>query len=268
MECVSEYYTEGEESGGKKKYVILGAVGAAGVVAALLVFSGILDIMVNDEPVGVPEIDEDRLSVFTDLPEIMDGLEVPEIEVVPVQEEEEGDGDTGLVPAETEVIEDAQEGDVQSLAELAMDLLVDTQEEYGFVNEPADDSGLTMEDILGADPPDPEDVAEPGADILEKVEEFKKIHAEPVPDGATSGTVTWVLTGNTININEVIIHLAGVRAGGVGDRDDLMRECPRDTLVLYTLDGRTDSDGNLYGKAWCYGYTPTQPETSVNNILK
>ncbi len=270
---MSEYYTEGAESGGRKKYIVLGAAGigivVVVVVVALLAFSGMLDITVNDEPVEVPKIDENRLYVFTGMQEIMEGLDVPEIEVVPVQENV-GGANTGLVPAENGVIEDVQDGDVQSLTELAINRLVDAREEFGLADEPADDDGgLTMEDILGSEPPDPEDVTQPGADILEKVEEFKKIPAEPVPDGATSGTVTWVLTGNTININEVLIHLTGVPAGGgVGDRDKLMRECPRDTLVLYTLDGRADSDGSKYGKVWCYGYPPTPPENSVNSILK
>ena len=266
---MSELYSEDEESGGRKKYVVFGVIGAAAVVAVLLAFSGMLDITVNDEPVEVPKIDQDRLSVFTDMQEIMEGLDVPETEVVPVSEhDDDDDSDAGLVPAERETIKDVQEGNVQSLTELAINRLVDAREEFGLTDEPADDSGLTMEDILGSKPPDPDDVAEPGADILEKVEESKKIPAEPVPDGATSGTVTWVITGNIININEVMIHLTGVLAGGVGDRDDLMRECPRDTLALYTLDGRTDPDGNLYGKVWCYGYPSTQPKTSVNNILK
>lgn len=270
---MSEYYrAEDDESGvgggSKKKYAVLAAVGIV-IAAVLLMFSGMLDVTINDEPVASPKVEEDRLSVLIDLPEIMDGLDVPEVGVVtPALEEIVDDSVDKLDPIERGAIEDAQEGDTQSLTELAMNMLVDTREEFGLTDEPADDSGLTMEDILGADPPDPEDVAEPGADILETVEEFKKIPPEPVPDGATSGTITWVLTGNTININEVIIHLTGVLSGGVGDRDDLMRECPRDTLALYTLDGRTDPEGNKYGKVWCYGYPPTQPETSVNNILK
>ena len=232
------------------------------------VFSGMFSGMLESrsmKPIGEPAALEGGTLVFTDLDKIMEDLDVPEqAETAP----EEG-GNAGVVPIEDAIIEDVADGDVQNLTELAMDLLIDAKEEYGLAeNDEPDESGLTMEDILGPDPPDPEEVSEPGAVILEKVEEFKSIPSEPVPDGATSGTVTWVVTGNLININEVMVHLTGVLAGGVGDRDDLMRECPRDTLVLYTLDGRTDPDGNKYGKVWCYGYPSTQPETSVNNILK
>ena len=261
---MSEYGDDVDYGSGKKKYVILGAVGIVAVAVVAVLFSGMLEVEINDEPIGTPDALEGGTSVFTDLDEIMEGLDVPEqAETAP----EEG-GDTGVVPIEDAITEDVTDGDVQNLTELAVDLLIDAREEYGLAeNDEPDESGLTMEDILGPDPPDPEEVSEPGADILEKVEEFKSIPSEPVPDGATSGTVTWVVTGNIININEVLIHLTGVPAGGVSERDDLMRECPRDTLVLYVLTSRTDSDGNAYGKVWCYGYPPAKPETTVNNIL-
>ena len=249
----------------RKKYVVLGAVGIA-IAAAAIMFSGILST--DDANVEGPDVIEDGQAVLTDLDEVVEEIMLPD-EPEPETVQKETEDIAAPIVVEESVIKDAKDGDVQSLTDLAVDLLVDTREEFGLTEEDEpDESGLTMEDILGTAEPDPEDVTQPGADILERVEEFKKIPSEPVPTGATSGTVTWVVAGNVININEVMIHLTGVKSGGVSDRDALMGECPRDTLALYVLTGRTDPDGNSYGKVWCYGYPPTKPDTTVNNILK
>ena len=252
------------EDSSKKKYIMLGAIIVVVAVAAVLV-SGVLG---SNETTGQePDMVDGDAAVLPDLVKIVEEIDVPDLpELIPEREET---GDTGTVTIEESIVEDAEEGDLQSMTDLALDLLIDTTEEFGLVEEDVpDESGLTMEDILGSDEPDPEDVSQQSADILERAEEFKKIPSEPVPAGAVSGTITWVVTGNVVNINEVMIHLTGVKAGGISDRDYLMGECPRDTLALYVLTGSKDSEGNSYGKVWCYGYPPTQPDTTINNILK
>lgn len=268
MECVSGYYRDEEGgSGGRKKYVVPGAVGAGVAAALLLAFFGMLDASISDGPAVPPRVDGDKLSVFTYLPEmVVEGPDVPVPDAgVPVPEE-------GLPSAGRGAAGAVQEDGGQGIAGPAAGMPADDGEGFGPADGHADNNnsggGLTMGDMLGNDPPDPEDAAGLGADILKEAEEFKKASAEPIPDGAVSGTVTWVLTGNTINVNGAIIRLTGVPPGGAGDRDGLMRECPRDTLALYTLDGRTDSEGGRYGKVWCYGYPPTPPEASVNDILR
>ena len=261
-ECVSGYYRDEEGgSGSRKKYVVPGAVGAGVAAALLLAFFGMLGASISDGPAAPPRVGGDRLSVFTDLPEMMEGLDiqVPEVELPSA-----GQGAVGAVQ------EDGAKGSMGLVAAAATaGMIVDAREEFRLADGHADDDGsLTMEDMLGNYPPGPEDVAGPGADILKEADEFKKTPPEQIPDGAMSGTVTWVLTGNTINVNGVVIRLTGVPSGGADDRDGLMRECPRGTLALYTLDGRTDSEGGRYGKVWCYGYPPTPPGTNVNDIFK
>lgn len=247
----------------KKKYIIIGAVGV--VAVALVALLGVA-LIGDDETIQVvlEEVPEVEIPILEEIEEVAEEAEAPLIVAIP-----DDGADDEVVTAEETVTDVVIDGDPSNIAELAADLLVDVREEIGLTGpEEPDDSGLTMEDILGREKTDPEEVSQPGADILEKAEEFKKIPSEPIPNGATSGTITWVVTGNIININEVMIHLTGVEAGGVSDRDDLMRECPRDTLALYVLTGGKDSDGNTYGKVWCYGYPPTKPDTTVNNILK
>ncbi len=113
-----------------------------------------------------------------------------------------------------------------------------------------------------------DDIDDPPSDIVTSYD-------PPDMDFLNSGTVTKVIDGDTIDIDNMRFRLALIdtpergEAGYNEARMFLLKNCPVQSLALYDIDDKqkTDKYGRYIGKVWCYGYPPVVPENSMNSKL-
>ena len=111
--------------------------------------------------------------------------------------------------------------------------------------------------------------------IQKKTEEQMNANIGDGPPNTVTGTITKVVDGDTIDVDNTRIRLTLVNApergeSGYGDAVAFTKEhCPVGTIAVYDPDEKQTSGsyGRTIAKVWCYGHDQAMPNASINAML-
>ena len=111
--------------------------------------------------------------------------------------------------------------------------------------------------------------------IQKKTEEQINANSGDGPPNTVTGTITKVVDGDTIDVDNVRIRLTLVNTperGESGYSDAVAftkQHCPVGTIAVYDPDEKQTSGsyGRTIAKVWCYGHDQAMPNASINAML-
>ena len=111
--------------------------------------------------------------------------------------------------------------------------------------------------------------------IQRKTEEQMNANSGDGPPNTVTGTVTKVVDGDTIDVDNTRIRLTLVNTpergeSGYGEAVAFTKQhCPVGTTAVYDPDERQTSGsyGRTIAKVWCYGHDRAMPGASINAML-